>query len=272
MEDKKVFLNLLLADFKRALSIPLLEAVILVMLCLALDSWGDLNFIITSPKKIDVCYYYFNSVSFGGTYSGYLLPMLAALPFAASYCMEERSNMINFIIARSDKRRYCLSKLLVSAVSGGLALALGSFLFILLLSFRLPLITDAKLLEMTGFPLYNLLAKGTGVWYFAAAIYLAFLRGFLCASTAIAVSSYFTNKYVTIASPFILSFLLVRAYNLLRVPGNFRLDYWLKERAGFGSDSENLLVTSAVVLAIAAICGYVFMRRVRRRIEYESHP
>ncbi|MGI5986223.1 MAG: hypothetical protein ACOX7O_10290 [Oscillospiraceae bacterium] len=273
MEDKKVFWNLLRADFKRAAGIPFLVAVILVVLCIAFDSWNELIFIIREPENIGAFYYYFNSLSFGGTYSGYLLPMLAALPFAASYCIEDQSNMINFIVARADKKKYCLSKILVSAISGGLVLALGGLLLVLLLTIRIPLVTDDEVMLMTmnRYPFYTLLAKGNGAGYFAAMFYLAFLRGFLYAAAALTVSAYFTNKYVTVASPFIVSFLLIRAYNLLHIPGNFRLNLLLNARAGLGSDRATLLITSAVVLAIATICGYIFMRRVIRRMEYGSH-
>lgn len=275
MGGKSEFKNLAGADFKRATGIPFAVAVICTIFCMSFDSWNDLILIFTrtipAGTTLSVCYYYFNSLAVCSIYSAYLIPMLATLPFATDYCVEEQSGISSFVISRVGKRKYCLSKMTVCTISGGLALALGSLLFILALSFKVPLVTDAKLVEMVGFPYHSFLSSGAGTGYFIIAIYLAFLRGGLWSAIAMTVSAYYPNKYVTAVSPFILSFIFSRAYNLLRVPGNWRLDYWLVARASVGADRTALLITTIVVLAIIFLCALVFTKRVRRRVEHVSH-
>lgn len=271
MVDKESFFNLTQANLKRAFRIPFLLAIILVVCFLIFDVWADfMNFIQSSLHIGDtVWYFYFFSIVMMGTYSSNMLPLLAALPFSASYCEEQLAGITPMAVARSSRNSYCVSKILVCALAGGLTLFCGILLHMALFSIRLPLVDSEALRQIEAFPYTAALKNGTGIQYFIIGAYLAFLRGALFAVAAMTVSAFILNKYVTIASPLILNFVLVRACNLLQIPNSARLDLLLRGRSEMGSDQETLLWLTVIILILIIICGFLFQHQVKRRIANE---
>jgi hypothetical protein len=267
MKNNGRFRRLTGENFKRALGPPFFAAVILAAFCMLFDMWGDLDYLRSpSAKDMSVWYYYFFSIVMFGSYSSDWFPMLAALPFAASYCEERRCGITPLTAARASANSYCISKVLVCAVTGGLSLGCGILLHTGLLSVWLPLLDSETYRSMQGLPFAAAIMSGSGIGYFLIGAYLAFLRGVLASSAALAVSAYFPNKYVAIASPFILHFIAVRVFNLLHIPNSARLDLILRGRAGTGNDGGTLLLATAVVAGLALLCGYLFTRRVKEDI------
>ena len=270
MVGKSKFFRLTKANLKRAFGFRFFISAILVICFMLFDVWGDLEFIVEDPKDMSVWYYYFFSVVMMGTYSSNMFPLLAALPFAANYCEEQQAGVTPLIVSRSSKRSYCISKMLVCTIAGGLALFFGVLLHTVVLSTQLSLCNSEALQQMQGLPYYTALANGTGAGYFLIGAYLAFLRGALYASAAITVSAYITNKYVTIASPFIIHFIAVRLYVILKVPNQARLDLLLRGRTEVHSGATTLILVTVIVIVLIIICGLIFTRKVRRKITYES--
>ena len=62
----------------------------------------------------------------------YILPVFAALPFASSFCEERNSRAVAYIASREGMRRYGSVKYVVNILTGGLVVALGTALLILL--------------------------------------------------------------------------------------------------------------------------------------------
>jgi hypothetical protein len=266
----KIFLRSISADFKRALRFPLLIAILVVVLGFVFDNYGDLQVAIENPERArevsTVLYFYFNSVSFGGVFSRYLFAMIAALPFASGYVAERQSGMTTFLISKTGQRNYCFSKMLVSAISGGLALAIGSTMFILIMSTRMPLVNDAIAFEHIWAPYHALLA-GNGITYFAVALYLMFITGVLWGAVAMCVSAYVTDKYVVIASPFLIAFVEMQFSRMLKLPNSYRIEWLLTGRSGIGSDNMTLIVCSIFVLLVFAVCTMLFTRRVKGMVK-----
>lgn len=67
-----------------------------------------------------------NSVS---PYLTVFLPVLSSLPFVTVFSAERSGGNIRFIISRTGKRNYYLSKYISALISGGLAVAAGFILF-----------------------------------------------------------------------------------------------------------------------------------------------
>ena len=76
--------------------------------------------------------------SFGGMCREHFLPIFAAFPFAASFCYERKSKAIAYIVSREGKKRYCVAKYIVNAISGGMVIAIGTAVVLLLLSTMFP--------------------------------------------------------------------------------------------------------------------------------------
>ncbi len=261
----KTFRSTWAADLKRALGFPLLSAVLAVIVGFLFDNYSDLKFLASKQgrENLSVFYYYFNSVSFGGMFSTYLFALIAALPFAAEYAEERQSGMALYLVSRSGVSHYGISKMLTAAIAGGLALCLGSIIFVAALSTQLPLVRPSDLVEHAGLPYDALLASGGGIRYFLAAWYLLFLTGALWASAAMCVSAFAPDRYVVIASPFLLCFLTVQFARLFRIPDAARLDMLLVGRAQWGSEMVSLLLAGTVIALFVAGLTFVFCRRVK---------
>lgn len=133
-----------------------------------------------------------------------LAPLFAALPFADSYAADKNSGYLKFILLRTAKARYCRAKFIANALAGGLALfvpLMGSFIWLWI---RLPhgLPPDAKSWPLSG-PL-DYIFLSTPALYVFFLIGLAFVFGAVYATLGLALSSVFSNRYVVIATPFLL--------------------------------------------------------------------
>lgn len=275
MVAKLVRGSMLRSDLRQGFGISFLFAVAGIVICLCFDSWETLKATINNPliygeyATICVLYFYFNAISFGGVFSHYMLAILAALPFAANYSMEQQNGAVVYRILRSGRRNYCVTKILVSAISGGLAVCAGCLTFILALSIYLPLTTPQKVLELSGFPYGGALA-GSGIGYFVIALYLAFLRGALYATVGMCVSAFLPNPYIAVCAPMIFEFFLVECGRLFRLPAGLRLDLVLSARGTLFSDSATLIIVTVVVLSIITLCFQLFSARCERRLAYGS--
>ena len=264
------------ADIHQGFRLKCIIAIFGVVVCLVLDNLESLKMTINNPliyqegSVMCVQYFYFNAVSFGGVFSSYLLPIMAAIPFAASYSIEQENRMVIYKIARSGKKQYFTSKILVSVLTGGTTIVVGSLLFILILATYLPIVTPGKVFEMTGFPYHNALANGNGLPYMAIALYLALLSGALWSSAGMCISAFLPSPYLAICFPMIFQFLVVELGRLLHLPNGLRLDMLLCGRGAFLSDGTTLIVVTIAVAVLIALFGKLFANRCERRLEGAS--
>lgn len=273
MEDRATtFTRTARADFQIGMKYPFLLAILGVTLGFIFDNWQDLRISINhsvidaDSSPLCVMYYVFNSLSFGGVFTGYFSATMAAIPFSSNYCWELDDGISIYKISRCGQRTYVRSKFLVAAVLGGLTLFFGGLVFILLLRSYLPIVTTEKVLESQWIPFFHALTVGDGVPYLAIVLYLSFLSGALWGSVGLCASAYFPSNYVAVCFPFIFRFLLVQIGRLLKLPDGMRLDRLLVARGTIYSDSVTIVVTTMAVLAFILLCYRLFMRRMERRI------
>lgn len=267
--SNKTLRNTLAADFKRTLRLPMLFSVLAVIIGLIFDNYNDLKLLAFEQgrENLSVFYYHFNSVSFGGMFSTYLFALIAALPFATEYAVERQSGMTLYLVSRSGVNHYGISKMLTAATAGGLALCFGSMIFVSVLSTQLPLVRPSDLVEHAGLPYYSLLASDDGIQYFFAAWYLLFLTGALWASAAMCISAFAPDRYVVVASPFLICFLMVQFARLLRIPNAVRLDMLLIGRAQWGPEIVSLLLAGTVIALLVVGLTFVFCQRVKEVVQ-----
>jgi hypothetical protein len=264
MNKRSKILYYLSGSFRQTLSYRTLIIIIAIAFCICLDTWNQLPFLWTGDRNsIAVYYYIFNSLTFGGQYVPYLVPMLSVAVYTISYYKENSTEMDAFIIGRlGSRRKYAVSKLITSSISGGVISVMGFLLFILAANRFQPLYTSEFDMEASGFPYFRVLSSGNGVGYFLIIFYLTFLSAVLWNTIALLCSAYFKNLYVTIASPLLLAYFLSRIYTYLQIPDELRMDFWLSARIVYVSDKITLMLSTLSVLLIVGICSWFFIRKV----------
>ena len=264
------------ADTRQAMGLPFWLAVFGSGLCIVLDTVQDMRFALLGPREIVaqtgycIQYFYFHSLVFGGVFCGYLLSILAAIPYAASYSRELQWRVMLYALPRSGRKNYYRSKLLVTVLSGGLAVSLGLLCIFLLLGLRLPITNEMNLFELQDMPYAGYLTIHGGLPYLAIVAYLLFLQGMLWAGFGLCLSAFLPNPYLAICSPMMLQFTLVELGRLLHLPMEHRLDLLLCGRAALGSDEQTLCLLTLLVLISVIVFSLVFSWRCERRLHDAS--
>lgn len=256
-------------EFKRAFNLKMIIAVIGVIFCICFDSWNDL--IRGIQENIGNVHYFFWNSAFGGACRAYFLPIFVTIPFAGSFCKEYNQNMLSFIVAREGKTGYCIIKYIVNALSGAVVAAAATALLFLALYSQFPVADMAYQDVAVSESFHFWIAVHQPALYAAVEIANGFLTGLLWSSVALCVSAYLPNPFVTMVSPYLVSFVLIHAYRLLRVDNLYRLDKWLTGYSIIDSSAHTLWLSVVWVTVIVSIMGYFFTGKVKRRIEHELH-
>lgn len=257
----KLFWN----DLKRAIvSWGFLAAVLGTCAVYLAGAWVDLQGGIN-----DVLYYYSVSSRLGDFTK--LLPLLCVLPYAVNYVSEWNHNVVRYAVVRSNQTRYALSKAVTTAISGGLALALGLTLFLVLLALRFPLADSVT----PGFSItpgggYRSLLDGQQyIFYYLFHVIQLFFWGAFWAMVALLLSAYIPNLTVTVCGPFIFFYFLRVLFTALHIPGYLNVTslyqgaFRLTESAGL-----NLLFVSCYLLALTAVLAGAFVHKSKRRLSH----
>ena len=180
------------------------------------------------------------------------IPILAVLPFTASYIDDVKSRFARFFLIRTDYTTYLISHILVCFLSGGLVIAAGTLLA--WGASTLLFLPMEKAAEVSS--------NSTAL--FLKTCGLLFLNGGLWAIIGMTMSTIMESKYIAYASPFIVYYLLVILYE--RYFPNAWLLYpenWLDpEIWPYGIGSAALFL-----LELTFLCGLVFYIRGKRRLE-----
>ena len=151
-------------------------------------------------------------------------PILAVLPSSTLFCDDYTSGYIKPILGRVDKKRYMRETVICSSIAGGLAVFLPSFVTsIFYMSIGVPNSPELLLQGQTTFLDESIFSDIQFIWggglVIILLLVLAFLFGSLWSNVGLYVSSVFPNRYITLASPFILYFALHLIF--------YRLDFLL---------------------------------------------
>lgn len=251
----------------------ILGSSILVSFCVGIDSgsslWSSLMYQPAPSNDSILCvhYFYFNSISFGGVFSNYLIPMLSTVPYALLFCLEHNNNLWIYKLYRSGSRRYCLKMISAASISGGIVVTMGHMLFLIVLAQSFPLITEAKLNESTWIPYYSLLSNGNGILYFVICLNHAFLSGALYGALGMCISAFYPDIRVTFCAPMFIRFLLVQIEKFLGLPDILRIDRYLNCRTSIHPEWLSLFFSNIVTIGIILYCLSVYKSRIKKRVE-----
>lgn len=129
----KKFINILKSDFSRGVFCKrFIIAVIGMILAIVFASWKSL--FLNDDQRIQGLSpgYFLGFVNMALQSEGvlFVLPVLSTLPFAAHFMEEFRTWFSNFLLIRSKKKQYILSKIIVNGICGGLCISIGTLLVI----------------------------------------------------------------------------------------------------------------------------------------------
>lgn len=269
---KKIFAN----EWKRVINIRFVLAIIGVMFCICFDSWNDLINAMQNDNDSWSVYYFMSNSAFGGMCRNYLLPVFATLPFAASFCEERNSKAVSYIAFREGRRKYGAVKYMVTIISGGLVVALGTILLFFVLRTRMQ-IADASCVASIS-DASDLFHKWLAVYhpirYCMTETLLGFMRGMVWSGISILVSLYLTDSMVIMMFPFLGSYVVVRVCQMLSLNANWRFDYILIGRTVIKNSEYTLMIASTVSCVLVFLIGCVFVRKMERGLKdglyYES--
>ncbi len=141
-----------------------------------------------------------------GSYFPYLLPLVAALPFANSFVVDQTEGFLRYLVMRSQYRQYVAAKFIVNALVGALVVLLpllGLFLFANLAAPRAAYPINVWQPNISGRP-YGLLMplfQSSPDGFILLVSLLAALVGALYSNLGLAVSLALPNRYLAWGVP-----------------------------------------------------------------------
>lgn len=199
-----------------------------------------------------------------GTWVVQFLSIIVAFPFVKALCDERRFSEKRYIICRTGKLRYCLSKFISAIFAGAFLCALGYLLFsaAVYAIFPKPNELPAEQAQMLAeidisYPkkLLETVIMGAG------AAVLPFL-----------ISVFTTNQYFCICIPFLLQYMQMTAANKLFLDGYWDYPEWqrvliqalypsnLRELA-YGTNTGLVSFAAYAILAAAALALFIISHR-----------
>ena len=131
------------------------------------------------------------------------LPILAALPFTASFVDDVKSGYIKAYLPRTSRMSYLTGRCVACAVSGGLVLALGILAaYVIAALVFLPM--EAPLPEDAEAPAFFAALMGN--------VLLFFCSGAFWSMIGLTFATLTNSKYMANASPFVLYYVLIILY------------------------------------------------------------
>lgn len=197
------------------------------------------------------------------------LPLIAALPAAATFAIDWKSGYAFPAVLRSGTGRYLRSKLAAALVAGGLAPLLGRLAFAVLLHvlYRGDVAQAAQLFGTDGAMAIAFTGPAGYVAYFAGALAVQFVAGAFWALAALAFSAYVPNVLWTVCMPLILYRLFLEVDIWTGLPNWLNLSLLQDSEAGLAF-VPGLLAALGVFCALSAVAAALFYRRAKRRLTY----
>lgn len=187
----------------------------------------------------------------------FFLPVLCTLPYASAFIDEWKSGMTRLALGRVSRNRYLLSKVLVTAFSGGIILVAGMAAVVLgayLVFFPLE--------DRTGLT-QEILKAGNA---YPQLFLRYFCFGALGALTGMWISMLVKNRYMALMGPFMAEYLLVilceRYFPWCRIlyPAEWLTSAGAWPLSGWG--------TSLWMVCLAVFVGWAFFQTGKRRLSY----
>lgn len=147
-----------------------------------------------------------------------IVPLLVALPFADSLLRDKKIGYQNYILTRTSYRHFFLTRVLVNGLVGGFTVVLPMLIWLIISFVVYPANLPIKNLNyLLADPMAGIFYGGTPIFYILILILMGFVFGFLYASFSLGMSGFTTNRYVVIASSFLLYLILLLVSQAMQI-------------------------------------------------------
>lgn len=195
-----------------------------------------------------------------------LIAIFGALPFAANFADEWTNRVTIGCVSRCGVKKYAVSNVVMCFISSLVTVFLGMMLFAVGKSFFKPVFYDRPDYPLNG--VWTILRSGGGPWVYI--MYRSFVFASSCAMWSVMgmmLTAFFPNKYVGLCSPFVASYIVERFS--IALPPNFNLWFVSLSNLGWENLSGQFFYSVGLFTALAAVCGFVFVIMVKRRVQNE---
>ncbi|MET3576479.1 hypothetical protein ABID49_002397 [Bhargavaea ullalensis] len=189
-------------------------------------------------------------------------PILACLPFVASYVQDENNHLTNYISIRTSERTYKTIKFFITGLTGGVAVAIGpvvGFMILSVLSFVFQLPLEGEGLETAE--MFHSMGIASPHLMILLIILTIFGCGFTLASFGLGLSVFVKNTYLAVLMPFVFYLITSTIFIDINPLLNAQILYDIN-KTGMGSWPR------VAYAAILIIIGAVSFFGGGRKIEY----
>lgn len=199
-----------------------------------------------------------------------IIVVLAAIPFAMSFCEDYNNGFIKNLVIREGIKKYSISKAVTCFLGSFIAITLGQVLLMIILSTFMKIGSEqssAVMLFKTWGSFKELLFQGKYLAYV-----LIFNMNFALVASIFSLvglysTTYIKNKFFAITSPMIVAFTIYQIATSLNAPPHFRLKNFMATSYEIGPDWMNEGYLILVVITTSLIIGYLFYKGVKRNVE-----
>ncbi len=241
-------------DIKRAIfSLPFLASVIVMIVAILFGAGKDTIF--PQNVKFGLMPFYHMNIIFTAMRSDIVLivvPIVCTLPYTSAFLDEYTSGYIKIYIMKTHKEDYVRGKVIASAISGGLTMAVSICIVTILFALIYRPMEMAS--EEAVSPIMSLITKTT----------VFFLSGSLWASVGTLLANVSLSKYMAYASPFVIYYVLViLAERYFREVYVINPKEWLlQENFWPASDWGVMVLLILLMIPVMLVSGSVIRRKL----------
>ncbi len=195
-----------------------------------------------------------------------VLPVVAALCCATSFCSDWQERYVHAILVRTTEGRYCACRLAACFFVTALAVFLGVCLYLAALAAFYPLTEESG--GYLTWAYADLVLGEQPVRYLLCKATVKAVFGGMWSIVALACSAIVPDMLITVASPLFLARVESALGNLLHVPDALRLGYLSDSMIELGSWQASLLHACGLFLLYAALAGAAYRLLVKRRLRH----
>lgn len=198
-----------------------------------------------------------------------LVVLLAAIPYAASFCSDWNHEYLKFIIVRSGVRKYTTSKVLVGFLSAFLTSFLGIVIALFCLSFFYPIFSPIESVkDVVAAPFASLAYSPVPFTYLLAEAAVFSMAAATWATVGMAFSAYIPNYFATLTSALVFSYVLETFTTTM--PAFLNLNAVTKSYDILHQGALiSFLYFAFVFFLYSGVAGFLFHYRVRGRVRNE---
>lgn len=196
-----------------------------------------------------------------------LLPLISAIPFAATFCTEWNSHMLDSIVCRSRFNRYVITQVLFSVLTNIVVSISGLLLFLAILETRYPFY---GVVYIPNAPYVAVSASGFPWQQLAAIITIHSISCAMWGLCGLVISTIFPNIYVAYCSPLICCYLIEHLTN--RFPTYLRFYSMalgiqvLPSKSALYNFGYTIIFYLFWITMLALLFRYLVLKRVRNEI------